>query len=528
MNGPHPAPGSPAELAAFAALRAKLPRLYDRVSRDDRTEHTVLVVPSLSLDPQELSKISGVHHYEERLLFFLMLLRRPRTRVIFVTSQAISDTVVDYYLHLLTGVPTSHARRRLERYHCFDASTRPLSAKILDRPRLMARLRAAIGDSGRAHMVCFNSSPLERTLSVRLDIPLYANDPALGDLGSKSGCREVFREAGVTFPFGFERLRDRSDIAGALADLKLRTPEMRRAVVKLNEGFSGEGNALFYYDGVDGRSRSDLVRQITDRLPALRFVAPQEVWPRFEAKFAEMGGVVEEFVEGVDKRSPSSQCRVNAVGRAQSISTHDQVLGGDEGQVFEGCTFPAHADYRLEVQRAGLQVAEVLASKGVMGRFATDFVTVPDGEGGFTHHAIEVNLRKGGTTHPFLTLLFLTDGSYDAETGSFHAQGGREKTYFASDTLRSEAYRGLLPDDLIDIAVYHGLHFHHGTERGTVFHLMGALSEFGKLGMVCIGDNLQQARFLYRKTKSVLDNEARLEGLDCAPSGPVDVAPGTP
>ena len=43
--------------------------------------------------------LSGVHHYEERLLFFMMLLRRPKTRVIYVTSQAISNPVVDYYLH---------------------------------------------------------------------------------------------------------------------------------------------------------------------------------------------------------------------------------------------------------------------------------------------------------------------------------------------------------------------------------------------------------------------------------------------
>jgi hypothetical protein len=36
---------------------------------------------------------------------------------------------------------------------------------------------------------------------------------------------------------------------------------------------------------------------------------------------------------------------------------------------------------------------------------------------------------------------------------------------------------------------------------------MGALSEFGKLGVVCIGDNPQQAQFLYKRTRSVLDEE---------------------
>ena len=47
----------------------------------------------------------------------------------------------------------------------------------------------------------------------------------------------------------------------------------------------------------------------------------------------------------------------------------------------------------------------------------------------------------------------------------------------------------------------------HRQRRGTVFHLMGALSEYGKLGMVCIGDNLQQARFLYNKAEEVLNRE---------------------
>ncbi len=500
-------PGSPEELSAFARLQTRLPILYRRIATDGRAENTVLVVPSLSLDPRELSKVSGVHHYEERLLYNLMLLRRPRTRVVFVTSQALSPTVIDYYLNLLTGVPYAHARRRLTLFDCNDASSRPLSQKILSRPRLLQRIQRAIGNLEQAHMACFNSTPMERTLAVRMGIPLYANDPALLDLGTKSGCREIFREAGINFPDGYERLHTPDEIAGALAALKQKQPELRRAVVKLNDGFSGEGNSLFYYDKIDASSARALKSQIRDQLHTLRFVAPQEHWESFQEKYAEMGGVVETFVEGKNKESPSSQCRVNAIGKAQPISTHDQVLGGEGGQIFLGCTFPAAPVYRMEIQEAGMRVAEVLASRGVIGRFATDFVSVPDGEGGYVHHAIEVNLRKGGTTHPFLTLRFLTDGDYQPDTGEFITQSGRPKYYFASDTLQSPRFQGLLPEDLIDIAVYHDLHFHPTTERGIVFHLMGALSEFGKLGMVCIGDNLQQAQFLYRKARSVLERE---------------------
>ena len=195
-----PLPGSPDELAQFSLLQQRLPELYQKVASNERYEHTVVVVPSLSMDPRELTKISGVHHYEERLLFFLMLLRRPKTRVIYVTSQAISNPVVDYYLHLLSGVPTSHARQRLTLLDCYDASNRPLTQKILERPRLMNRLRQNIGDPKRAHMVCFNSSVLERTLAVQLQIPLYANDPANQDLGPKAGAEKFFEMPGFVSP----------------------------------------------------------------------------------------------------------------------------------------------------------------------------------------------------------------------------------------------------------------------------------------------------------------------------------------
>jgi hypothetical protein len=504
----YPAPGSEAELEAYRRLQSGMADLFRKLSIYPRSPQTVVVVPSLSLDRRELAKVKGVWHYEERMLVNLMLLRQPRTKIVFVTSETLDSNVVDYYLALLPGVPVSHARRRLVLLSCNDASAMPLSEKVLARPRLMSRIRDEILDPASAHIVCFNSSPLERTLALRLGIPLHSVDPALNDLGTKSGCREIFREAGVLLPLGYERLRDRGEIAVALAAIKKQRPAARRAVVKLNEGFSGEGNALFYYEDLDAaQSEAALAAAIDARLPTgLRYEAPTEHWESFHEKYVEMQGVVEEFVEGEEKQSPSAQCRVNALGLPQVISTHDQMLGGPSGQVFLGCRFPADDSYRLEIQESAANVASVLAERGVIGRFGIDYVSVPTARG-WKHYAIEVNLRKGGTTHPFLTLKFLTDGTYDQETGLFYSQSGRPKYYFASDTMQSDRWVGLRPEDLIDISVFHGLHFHGASERGVVFHLIGALSQFGKLGVVAIGDNPQQANFLYEQTVQVLDEE---------------------
>lgn len=506
-----PVPGSEEELLRFARIQERLAPLAARLVADPGIPQTVVVAPSLTLDADELAKISGAHHYEERLLCMLMLLRLPRTHLIFVTSQHVPMAIVDYYLHLLPGVPLRHARRRLTLLSCHDASNVPLTQKILDRPRLVERIRSAIPDPLSAHLSCFNSTAIERSLAVRLGIPLYGNDPALNGLGTKSGGREVFREAGIPMPDGFEHLRDEKDIAEAVVELKRRDPGLRRVAIKLNEGFSGEGNAVFSYDGAP-ENGDDLARWVREELPKrIRFESNGETWERYLCKFGEMGGIVECWVEGGEVRSPSVQCRINPLGEAAVVSTHDQVLGGPSGQIFLGSTFPADEAYSRDLKEAGEKVGKVLKERGALGRFAIDFISIKrdDGSQGWEHRAIEINLRKGGTTHPYLILRFLTDGAYDAESGTYCTPTAKPCYYYASDNIQSPNYRGLTPDDLVDIAVDNGLHFDSASQQGVIFHLIGALSQYGKLGAVCIGDSHESAQKFYRDTVEVLDRETR-------------------
>lgn len=501
-----PAPGSTEERLRFAELQQRLAPLFLRVFPDRHAAQTVVVVPSLSLDIEELAKLTGAPHYEERLLCMLMLLRLPRTHLVYVTSEPLPAPIVEYYLNLLPGIPASHARRRLTLVSCDDGGVAPLTEKLLARPHLIERIRRAIPDPWAAHLSCFNATALERTLAVRLGIPLYACDPELRHLGTKSGSREVFRRAGVPLPVGFEHLRDMTDVADALAALRQLDPTLRRAVIKLEDGFSGEGNAVFSFDGAPDRHA--LARWVRDELPArARLEAAAESWERYTQKFSEMGGIVECFLEGDEVCSPSVQCRVDPIGKPGIISTHDQLLGGPSGQTFWGCTFPANASYRAEIQDFGLRVADVLADEGVLGRFGIDFISVRRG-GCRETAAIEINLRKGGTTHPYLMLQFLTDGTYEPGSGIYRTAAGRECHYYASDNLGDPAYRGLTPDDLIDIAVSHDLHFDAAMQQGVMFHLIGALPDHGKLGAVAIGASRAAAEQYFRETVTVLNREA--------------------
>ena len=235
---------------------------------------------------------------------------------------------------------------------------------------------------------------------------------------------------------------------------------------------------------------------------------PTETREFYFAKFAQMGGIVEEFIEAREKTSPSAQMRVGPSGDVMAISTHDQILGGPSGQIYMGCHFPAQDDYRLKLQEVSLKIGNVLASHGVVSRFAVDFLACrsePDAEWSLT--ALEINLRMGGTTHPYLALQFLTGGQLDPETGLFLSPTGHAKYYRATDNLRSEHYKGLLPDDLIEILTIHKLHYGHGTESGVLFYLIGALSEFGKLGLTAIANSRAEVDEVYQHTLDILDRE---------------------
>ncbi|HUM47481.1 MAG TPA: peptide ligase PGM1-related protein [Chitinophagales bacterium] len=502
-----PAAGSDEERNRFHALQQTFASEWEDIFPNVLAEKTIVIIPSLSVDQEILSKVKGSVFYEERLLCLLMLLRMPRTHIIYVTSIPIDPVIVDYYLHLLPGITGYHAQQRLTMLSCFDASAKSLTEKILERPRLIERIRNKIPGGHLAHIICFNMTNFERSLAVRLELPIYGCDPDLLHFGTKSGSRKIFRECNITIPDGFEDLRDEADIVDALTELKEKQPSLKKAVVKLNEGFSGEGNAIFSFEKLTGAG--SLKNKILHTLQKeLEIVAGDIPYDSFLEKFRIMNGVVEEFIPGEVKHSPSVQCRINPLGHVEVLSTHDQLLGGDTGQVFIGANFPAHPDYAKEIGIMGREIGHKLKDHGVIGRFGADFISVRTATG-WKHYALELNLRKGGTTHPFLMLQGLTVGNYNVETGIYLTANGQQRYYFSSDNLRSDIYRGLTPHDLMDIAITNRLQYDGSLQQGVMFHLMGALSRYGKLGVVCIGDTASRANAFYRRTVQVLNKEGR-------------------
>ena len=503
------APGSVEELQQFKKIQEGFSDQFQLFFPDNLAHKTIVVIPSLTLDQGVLKKITGTLYYEERLLCLLMLLRMPRTHVVYVSSMPIDPLIIDYYLHLLPGITGYHARQRLTLLSCYDASRISLTKKILDRPRLIERIRQSIPPGDVAHIACFNTTAYERTLAVQLGLPVYGCDPSALYWGTKSGSRRAFLKAGVAMPPGAEELRTYDDIVHAVAALKDMHPHIKKAVIKLNDGFSGDGNAIIQYpEHIDKKALFDWIHHNLHK--KIVPVAQDVTVNAFLEKFYDMGGIVEAFIEGEVKRSPSVQCRINPLGEIDIISTHEQVLSGVDEQVFVGAHFPADECYRKEVGALGKTIAGELKKHGVLGRFSIDFISVKENDC-WKHYAIEINLRKGGTTHPFLMLQFLTNGHYDEATGLFETPNKQYRYYFASDNLQSDAYKGLTPQDLINIAMFHGLHFDGAAQTGVMFHMIGALSQYGKMGIVCIGASPEEAVDLYKKTVAVLDAETAVQ-----------------
>jgi hypothetical protein len=280
------------------------------------------------------------------------------------------------------------------------------------------------------------------------------------------------------------------------------------ALVKLNEGVTGDGNANVDLTEVPPPGTSEERQSVRAAVERMQFEAAGLTLGAFTDRLAEWEGVVEERVEGRDFASPSVQLRVTPLGELELLSTHDQLLGGTGGQSYVGCVFPANPEYAPLITREAAKVGRRLAREGVIGRFALDFVVVRNEQDEWECHAIEINLRKGGTTHPFLTLQFLTDGTYDPESATFTAPSGVQKFFVASDRVESPSFRGLSPDDLFDITVRHRLHFDQSLQTGVVFHMMAGLSESGRVGVTAVENSAAQAQALFDRAVATLQGEA--------------------
>ena len=344
--------------------------------------------------------------------------------MIYVTSMPIAPTIVEYYLALLPGVIPSHAHAPGSHLISVDdASPRSLSEKLLERPRLLRRIADLIPDRMRAPRP-YNTTELERDLALALGIPMFGADPRHADLGTKTGCRRLFAQEKVSHPIGVEDLRSIDDAVTAILELRKERPRARgdRQAQRGRSGWAMPWwTSAAPRAGITGRAGPDRTTPAADAVrgaetPYDAYVAKLAERRRHRRAANHRGRVAQPERAAPDH--PDRRGRAVVDARPVARRTHRTELS----------RLPLPGRFRLrpsDQRREAARVGARLAREGVLGRFAIDFVVVKDPAGAWSNYAIELNLRKGGTTHPFLTLQFLTDGRYDATTGLFLTQAGR-------------------------------------------------------------------------------------------------------
>ncbi|MFQ6171623.1 peptide ligase PGM1-related protein [Oryzobacter sp. R7] len=490
-------------MGAFERLQERLGDALDANVPGSTVEHVVVALPSYSMSATLLS------HYRSRLAalehrFLLGALqagRIPGVHVVLVTSRDPGEVVLDYHARLADPHAPEGVRRRLSCLVVPDDSPRGVAAKLLDRPDLLTELRDRIG--GRVALVePWNVTAAEVEVAVALDAPLNGPAPQMWPLGFKSSARRLFREAGVPVPCGEEGVHDGTDVAAAVARMRRSRPDLDRLVVKVDDSGSGDGNRVV-------STRDDRGEPLGEAVLAAQVLRGAPDW--FLRDLA-AGGVVEELVDGPRVTSPSAQVDLLPGGGVRLLATHEQVLGGAQRQEFVGSRFPADSAYAADLARHVSAVARLLARAGAVGRLAVDFVAVEDA-GGWRLNALDLNLRKGGTSHSFAALRHLVPGCYDADRGRWVAEhDGGPRCYRSSDGVVDPVWLGLDPGRAIEAVADAGLAFDHEQGVGVVLHMMAALAVEGRVGVTAIGRTVDEADRLFAAVPDALRAAARRPG----------------
>ena len=464
----------------FADVQRRLPEALTANRPDSTVDHVVVALPSYSLGESLLSHyVDRIPALEHRYLVSQLVLHRIEScRAVFVASRHPGADVLEYYASF--GGRDSR-RRAHQQFHVLevpDPGGRSVAAKLLEREDLLEQLRRFVGDRP-ALIEPWNVTEAEVEVACRIGVPINGTAPSLRHIGFKSEGRRVFREADVPIPVGVEDVTSIGGVRDAIESIRSSRVGAAAVIVKLDDSGSGDGNVIL-----------DLREPDLDS--ALRSL------PEWYVRDLADGGVVEERVAGTRFSSPSAQLDLLPTGEVVVLATHEQVLGGASGQVYMGCRFPADGAYAAGLASHAAAVGDVLASRGVLGRVAIDFAATQDASGAWSIYALEINLRKGGTTHPYTTLRSLVPGRYDAGAARWISQSGGDRAYTSTDNLVDPAWLGRDPTDGIQAIAHAGLQFDPDRGTGVVLHMLSGLAIDGRLGLTAIGHDPGHADELYQ------------------------------
>jgi hypothetical protein len=484
--------------AAFSAMQRRLGGVLELnvPSRDE--PHVVVALPSFSVGETLLSHYADrIPALEHRFLVAVFLLNRlPGARLVFVASQRPSDAVIDHYFSMFDTAARAEARNRFQVVTVDDASARAVAAKVLDDDAAFWSLHDAIGDLP-AMIEPWNVDRDEAMLATVLGVPINGAPPSLRPLGFKSAGRKLMMKAGVPVPFGVEDVTTPDEVADAALAILAARGDASGVVVKLDDSGAGDGNIV-----INARL---LPTERVARDRALRERVGR--FPDWYLRDLSRGAVVEERISGEAFTSPSAQIDMRPDRTVDVLATHEQDLGGDDATIYLGCRFPAQSVYAPILAQYAAAIGDELVRRGAVGRAGIDFVAARTGSA-WNVAAIEINLRKGGTTHPFTALRHLTGGRYERTTGQWRLPDGSIRVYLASDNFLEPTWQSLTEETAVAAIEQAGLGFDPDRKVGVILHMLSCLPIDGRCGIIAIADTPENAQALRERARSALSTAA--------------------
>jgi pheganomycin biosynthesis PGM1-like protein len=457
-------------------------------------EHVMVTLPSFSVSESILSHYGDrIPSLEHRYLTAVLIVGRiTDCHTVIVLSRLPDPEIFEYYLQLVPADERASARSRTTMIEVQDGTSRSVAAKLLDRPDLLDQIRETIGDKP-ALIEPWNVTNHEVELALALGVPINGSNPRVRGLGFKSEGRRLMRRAGVPVPFGVEDVRSVEGVVAAVRAIREARPDAPGVVIKHDDSGAGDGNVVLDLGPMDAATDPDawLLGQVEGLAE----------WYRADL---ERGGIVEERIAATRFSSPSAQVDIRPDGRVYVLATHEQVLGGESGQVYLGCRFPADPAYAPELARHAAAIGELLAEAGALGRFSVDFVASADEAGPWRVHALEINLRKGGTTHPYAAMRNVVPGRYESETGRWLTEDGGTRCYSATDNLVDPSWAGMAPTAVIDAVAAAGLPFDPATGKGVILHMLSGLAIDGRFGLTAIAETPDEAARMHDATRTAV------------------------
>ena len=461
--------------------------LYGGVATEPRT---IVSVQSVSLGGLTARYLQGLNYFEERNFYLLDLLRNENCQCLVVLSEDIDRKFHENALKegvRACGLNADDLARRWKTLFVPSDGRSSLSEALLRSSDALQSLRLAMRDCPNPMLDFWAVSELEIELARTLGIPHFGLSADFLSVDSKSNGRIIFRELGIQLPKGGDGIFSLEHVRQALTETAARS-DAGAFLVKLNCEEAGNGIARI------PRSKISLpLPEFTDALEISKNIPVTA----FVAQIPERGAVVEEFIEAPVMSFPSVKMSIAPDGRVMNLATHDQVLNG---MAYAGSRFPADDEYRHELIGHGYRIGAHLSAKGVRGIVSADFMATRQSPADrWSLWGLEINARKGATTHPYFWTRCLTGASYDETTGELRCATG-PVCYRSSEYIQAHGLSDIGAGELIRAVRDAGLDYDPLARRGTLVHMATCLRRFSKFGATFIGSSDAEVDELHART----------------------------